>query len=132
MFIHNNGKGYALFRPHENTVLSGFRCEALCNGEWSLGVADYFPTYRECLMNAQKHGYLLNEKVEFGIDELQKIANPEDFSWVKVKRHIDDDTKSHQSRLYTLQDHHVKETTFLLNKCRELAEELLKWKTSTK
>jgi len=55
------------------------------------------------------------------MNDLSRIADPNDFSWIKVKRHIDDDSKSFQERLMILQEHHVKETEFLLNKCRELA-----------
>jgi len=53
--------------------------------------------------------------------EIVKIADPNDFSWIKVKKHVDDESKTFQERLYILEEHHVKETEFLLNKCRELA-----------
>jgi hypothetical protein len=58
-------------------------------------------------------------------NELQKIANPDDFSWIKVQRYAKDDTKSAEEQLGELERHHLKETTFLLNKCRELAQQLL-------
>lgn len=58
-------------------------------------------------------------------EQLAKIVNPEDFSWIKVKKYEDDVTKSDLERLEALKEHHIKETTFLLNKCRELALALL-------
>ncbi|NIQ13251.1 MAG: hypothetical protein GTO02_02220, partial [Candidatus Dadabacteria bacterium] len=47
-----------------------------------------------------------------------------DHSWIKVKRHKDDESKSWEDRYYALDDHHVKETTFLINEIRTLAEKL--------
>jgi len=44
-----------------------------------------------------------------------------DYSWIKVKRHIDNEKDSFEDRFYALDNHHVKETTFLLAKVRELA-----------
>jgi hypothetical protein len=58
-------------------------------------------------------------------DDLEKIADPKDLSWIKVRRYCRDDSKSAQDQLVELEQHHLKETTFLLNKCRELAKELL-------
>jgi hypothetical protein len=53
------------------------------------------------------------------------ISNAEDFSWVRVKRFVKDEAKSAEDQLAELEQHHLKETTFLLSKYRELAKELL-------
>lgn len=63
--------------------------------------------------------------------DLEKIANPEDFSWIKVRRYSKDNSKSAEEQLAELEQHHLKETTFLLNKCRELANELLNHRSRT-
>jgi hypothetical protein len=66
-------------------------------------------------------------------DELDKILNPNDFTWIKVKRNSakrkeNPDGHLGKTEFNDLLDHHEKETTFLINKCRELALELLKMK----
>jgi len=54
----------------------------------------------------------------------------ESYSWIKVKKF---DTKVRPDDEYEyiyegLVDHHKKETEFLINKCRELAKELISYK----
>jgi hypothetical protein len=46
------------------------------------------------------------------------------YGWIKVKRYVDDPTLSWEDRYHKLDSHHMKETTFLINKVRELAKEL--------
>jgi hypothetical protein len=57
--------------------------------------------------------------------DLQKIANAEDFSWIKVRRYVKNESKSAEDQLADFEQHHLKEMTFLLNKCREFAQKLL-------
>jgi len=57
-------------------------------------------------------------------DDLVSIIDPENFSWIKVKKYIQDENAPWKEKYQALEDHHVKETTFLLNKCRKLAKEL--------
>lgn len=45
----------------------------------------------------------------------------DNYKWVKVKRHIDDPALDPLKRLEILSDHHIKETTFLVNEVRDLA-----------
>ncbi len=58
-------------------------------------------------------------------DELQDIVNPENYKWIKVPKYED---KKHDivEEYNVLLGHHRRETTFLINKCRELAGGLLK------
>lgn len=61
--------------------------------------------------------------------ELDKILDPNDFSWIKVKRNNaerKDNPNGHLDKIEfnNLIDHHEKETEFLIAKCRELAKEI--------
>jgi len=47
-----------------------------------------------------------------------------DYKWIKVKRHTDDPHKSWEERYNVLAEHHLKETTFLINEVRSLAKQL--------
>ena len=38
----------------------------------------------------------------------------EDYSWIKVKKYVMDESKSWEERYKELESHHVKEVTFLL------------------
>lgn len=62
------------------------------------------------------------------IINLQEILNS--FKWIKVKKYSksDNDDIDYHSEYERLEDHHKKETEFLINKCRELANELLVYK----
>ena len=44
----------------------------------------------------------------------------ETYKWVKVKRYVDDETLSWEDRYGRLDKHHIDETTFLIDKVREL------------
>ena len=61
--------------------------------------------------------------------DLDKIV--EGYTWIKVKKYeeltyVDEYDKINGSHYCELLEHHKKETEFLINKCRELALELLK------
>jgi hypothetical protein len=46
----------------------------------------------------------------------------EGYKWIKVPRYRDDSSLSWEERYKLLDDHHVKETSFLIAKIRELSE----------
>ena len=46
------------------------------------------------------------------------------YGWIKVPRYVMDETKSWEDRYRQLEAHHIQETTFLIEKVRELAAEL--------
>lgn len=46
------------------------------------------------------------------------------YSWIKVKKHKFDPDKTWEDNYKNLDKHHVEETTFLIDKIRELANEL--------
>ena len=48
----------------------------------------------------------------------------ESHGWIKVKRFHDDPTRSWEERYHALEKHHLEETTFLIDKVRELARAL--------
>ena len=56
-------------------------------------------------------------------EELKEIITT--FSWIKVKKFDAGQYDNCVDGLDALEDHHEKETTFLIQKCRELAMELL-------
>lgn len=45
------------------------------------------------------------------------------YGWIKVKKYKMDETLSWEDRYKQLEKHHMEETTFLINKVRELAQE---------
>lgn len=45
------------------------------------------------------------------------------FAWIKVERFRDDPTKTWEDRFKALENHHVKETQFLIDEIRRLAKE---------
>lgn len=44
-----------------------------------------------------------------------------DYKWIKVRRHKDDPSLSLEERLKALEQHHIEETTFLIEEVRRLA-----------
>lgn len=46
----------------------------------------------------------------------------EGYSWIKVKRYKMDETKSWEERYKELEQHHIEETTFLIEEVRKLSE----------
>ena len=62
------------------------------------------------------------------MEDLDKILNDEDFTWIKVKRFVDDSNLPLEERFHLLEKHHLNETKFLINKCRDLARTLKTFK----
>ncbi len=58
------------------------------------------------------------------MNEIEKTTILETYKWIKVKRYIDDDSLSWEERYKRLDSHHIEETTFLINKIREIVKEL--------
>lgn len=54
------------------------------------------------------------------MDEVEKHEILNSYKWIKVPKYVDDESLSLEERLKHLQDHHIKETTFLIEKIREL------------
>lgn len=46
------------------------------------------------------------------------------YKWIKVKRYVDDPSLSWEERYKRLEEHHMKETTFLIEEVRNLARRL--------
>jgi hypothetical protein len=55
---------------------------------------------------------------------MSRTQDYEGYKWVKVKRHVDDPTKTWEERFRALEEHHIKETTFLVDEVRKLAAEI--------
>lgn len=69
-------------------------------------------------------------------EDLEEIINS--YKWIKVKKYVEEDSRNPmvewKSAYHSLAKHHKEETKFLINKCRELAKELLKkdkWESLT-
>lgn len=56
--------------------------------------------------------------------QLQSIAKEGNYDWIKVKK-IKENDDSDDPEYWKLLIHHRAETVFLINKCRELAKQLL-------
>ena len=55
------------------------------------------------------------------------MAEAEDYSgyrWIKVPRYTMDESLPWEERYRQLEEHHIRETTFLIEKVRELAQRL--------
>lgn len=48
------------------------------------------------------------------------------YGWIKVPKYVMDETKSWEDRYKALEAHHIQETSFLIDKVRELAAALAK------
>ncbi len=46
------------------------------------------------------------------------------YSWIEVPRYVMDESKTWEERYAQLEQHHIQETTFLIEKVRELAAAL--------
>ena len=55
---------------------------------------------------------------------MSKVKDYEGYAWVKVKRYTPDENTTWQQRFEALQEHHIKETSFLIEEVRKLAKEL--------
>jgi len=57
--------------------------------------------------------------------EEEKIEILETYKWIKIKKYEDDDSLTWEERYKRLEEHHQKETTFLIHKIRELVKEII-------
>ena len=55
-----------------------------------------------------------------GKEEKQEILDT--YKWIKVKKYVDDENLSYEERYRRLEQHHIEETTFLINKIREIVK----------
>ena len=55
-------------------------------------------------------------------EEKQEILDT--YKWIKVKKYVDDETLSYEERYRRLEQHHIEETTFLINKIREIVKDI--------
>ncbi|QKJ28714.1 hypothetical protein HQ865_02715 [Mucilaginibacter mali] len=46
------------------------------------------------------------------------------YKWIKVPKYRDDDSLSWEERYNRLNEHHIQETTFLIDKIREIVKDL--------
>ncbi len=56
--------------------------------------------------------------MNFTEEERKEIL--ETYKWIKVKKYVMDETVSWEERYKKLEEHHVDETNFLINKIREI------------
>lgn len=54
------------------------------------------------------------------ISEEEKDIILNTYKWIKVPKFVDDDTLSWAERYNKLHEHHIRETSFLIEKVREL------------
>ena len=55
-------------------------------------------------------------------EEKQEILDT--YKWIKVKKYKDDESLSYEERYSRLEQHHIEETTFLIDKIREIVKEI--------
>jgi len=54
------------------------------------------------------------------MDEAEKAEILNTYKWIKVRKYVDDESLSIEERFKKLQEHHIEETSFLINKIRDL------------
>lgn len=64
------------------------------------------------------------EEIEATVKRVKSMHDYSGYGWIKVKRYVDDPSLSWEERYARLDAHHTKETTFLINKIRDLSKEL--------
>ena len=58
------------------------------------------------------------------LDISEKKEILETYKWIKVKKYIDDDNLSWEDRYKKLENHHIDETNFLINKLRDIVKSI--------
>lgn len=63
------------------------------------------------------------DEVDLIDQEIEKKKILETYSWIKVPKYKDDPSLSLEERFKLLEEHHIKETTFLIQKIREVVSD---------
>jgi len=58
------------------------------------------------------------------MEEIEKQEILNSYKWIKMPRYIDDENLPLEERLKRLEEHHIEETTFLIEKIRELVRNM--------
>jgi hypothetical protein len=58
------------------------------------------------------------------MDELDKKEILQTYKWIKVKRYKDDEDLTWEERYRRLEEHHIDETNFLIDKIRDIVKNL--------
>lgn len=58
------------------------------------------------------------------MEESDKKEILETYKWIKVKKYTDDETLTWEERYKRLEEHHIEETSFLINKIREIVKNI--------
>jgi hypothetical protein len=58
------------------------------------------------------------------MDEIEKQEILNSYKWIKVPKYTDDEGLPFEERFKRLQEHHLKETTFLIDKIREIIKKI--------
>lgn len=66
--------------------------------------------------------------IKLGVDNFEEILNS--YKWIKVKKFNPDDYSSLEDKYDAFEKHHIEETSFLIDKVRELAKIIKDGRTS--
>ena len=58
------------------------------------------------------------------MEELEKKEILETYKWIKVKKYKDDDILTWEERYKRLEEHHIEETSFLIDKIRNIVKNI--------
>jgi hypothetical protein len=58
------------------------------------------------------------------MEELEKKEILETYKWIKIKKYRDDERLSWEERYKKLEEHHVEETNFLIDKIRDIVKNI--------
>ncbi len=112
MFILANKKGtYTNFELCSATYLGGL-----------MGI--FIGNFINDFIEKEKQEKILKKQSEINYLNKQKERKEilETYKWIKVKKYKDDENLTWQERYKNLEDHHIEETTFLIEKIREITK----------
>jgi hypothetical protein len=58
------------------------------------------------------------------LSEEEIIEILKSYKWIKVKRYVEDTNLSWEERYHQLEEHHIEETNFLIEKIRSIVEKI--------
>lgn len=58
------------------------------------------------------------------MEEFEKKEILETYKWIKIKKYKEDEDLTWEERYKKLEEHHIEETNFLINKIRDIVKEI--------
>jgi hypothetical protein len=66
----------------------------------------------------------MRNKFKDFMEEIEKKEILETYKWIKIKKYRDDESLSWEERYKKLEEHHIEETNFLIDKIRDIVKNI--------